>query len=175
MRAQDRRLSIRLIVEKLGVEDTVHTSSVMMAYSRFVSHKVIDEQKAKRMETSGHLIFICDQDPFLLQTIVTGDETWCYQFHPESRRQSMSCRGRAAKVPNAEEDREHYRRLGSLTKTQVLPAYRSYISEIQQNISNNPRDFWSFIHSIKGSSRIPGIVYHADIAYNDAPSCCECV
>lgn len=101
MRAQDRRLSIRLIVEKLGVEDTVHTSSVMMAYSRFVSHKVIDEQKAKRMETSGHLIFICDQDPFLLQTIVTGDETWCYQFHPESRRQSMSCRGRAAKVPNA--------------------------------------------------------------------------
>lgn len=66
-----------------------------------------------------------------------------------------------------EEDREHYRRLRSLTKTQVGCAYRTYIIGIQQNISNNPREFWSFIHSIKGSSRIPGIVYHADIAYDD--------
>ena len=33
---------------------------------------------------------MCDQDPMLLENIVMGDETWCYQFNPESKRQSMA-------------------------------------------------------------------------------------
>jgi len=35
---------------------------------------------------------MCDQDPSFLRTIDTGDETWCYQFDPESKRQSMEWR-----------------------------------------------------------------------------------
>ena len=30
-----------------------------------------------------------DQDPLLLENIVTGDETWYYQFDPESKWQAM--------------------------------------------------------------------------------------
>ena len=33
---------------------------------------------------------MCDQDPLLLENIVTGDETWCYQFDPGLKRQSMA-------------------------------------------------------------------------------------
>ena len=33
---------------------------------------------------------MCDKDPLLLQNIVTGDETWCYQFDPGSKWQSMA-------------------------------------------------------------------------------------
>ena len=33
---------------------------------------------------------MCDQDPLLLEHIVTGDETLCYQFDLESKRQSMA-------------------------------------------------------------------------------------
>ena len=33
---------------------------------------------------------MCDQDPSLLENIVTRDGTWCYQFDPESKRQSMA-------------------------------------------------------------------------------------
>ena len=58
--------------------------------SRFVQHKVTDEQKVKRGETSGYLNSMCDQDPLLLENIVTGDETWSYKFNPESKRQSMA-------------------------------------------------------------------------------------
>ena len=53
-------------------------------------HKLTDEQKEKRMETSGDFISMCDYDPLLLENIVTGDETWCYQFDPEIKRQSMA-------------------------------------------------------------------------------------
>ncbi|KAJ4448109.1 hypothetical protein ANN_10121 [Periplaneta americana] len=78
---QDRRLTLRSIAEELDIsKDTVHT----------IVRDDTDEQKAKRMETSGDFISMCDQDPLLLKTIVTRDEAWCYQFDPESKQQSMS-------------------------------------------------------------------------------------
>ena len=93
MLAQDRRLTLRLIAEELGIsKDTAHTIvhddlGKRNICSRFVPHKLIDEQKAKRMETSGDFISMCDQEPLLLENIVMRDETWCYQFDPEAKRQ----------------------------------------------------------------------------------------
>ena len=84
MLAQDRRVTLRLMAEELGIsKDTVHTIvhedlGKRKICSQFVLHKLTDEQKAKRIETSGAFITTCDQDPSFLQTIVTGDETWFY-------------------------------------------------------------------------------------------------
>ena len=91
----NRRVTLQLMSEELGIsKDTVHTIvhedlGKRKIRSRFVPHKLTDEQKAKQMETSGDFITMCDQDPSFLRTIITGDETWCYQFDPESKRQSM--------------------------------------------------------------------------------------
>jgi len=91
MLAKDQRVTLRLMVEELGIsKDMVHTIvrkdlGKWKICSRFVPHKMTDEQKAKRMETTGDFITICDQDPSFLWTVVTGDETWCYQFDPESK------------------------------------------------------------------------------------------
>ena len=96
MLAQDRRLILGLIAEELGIsKDMTHTIvhddlSKQKICSQFVPHKLTDEQKVKWMETSGDLISKCDQDPLLLENIVTGDEIWCYQFDPESKWQSMA-------------------------------------------------------------------------------------
>ena len=79
--AQHRRLTPRLIAEELGnSKDKVHTivrddSSKRKICSRFVPHRLTDEQKAKRMETSEDIVSTCDQDPLLLENIITGDET----------------------------------------------------------------------------------------------------
>ena len=72
MLAQDRRVTLRLMAEELGVsKDTVYTIvredlGKRKICSRFVPHKMTDEQKAKRMETTGDFITICDQDPSFL-------------------------------------------------------------------------------------------------------------
>ena len=82
MLAQDQRLTLRLIAEELGIsKDTAHTivrDDLIMRkiYSRLVPHKTTDEQKEKLMKTSGDFISTCDQDPLLLENIVTGDETY---------------------------------------------------------------------------------------------------
>ncbi|KAJ4448244.1 hypothetical protein ANN_10258 [Periplaneta americana] len=61
MLAQDRRLTLRLIAEELDIsKDTVHTI-------------VRDDLGSIASENHRH-----------------GDETWCYHFDPESKRQSMS-------------------------------------------------------------------------------------
>ncbi|GBO02757.1 Histone-lysine N-methyltransferase SETMAR [Araneus ventricosus] len=52
-------------------------------------HKLSDEQKQHQMETCGGFIDACDRNPQFLETIVTGDELWCYQYDPETKRQSM--------------------------------------------------------------------------------------
>jgi len=67
--------------------------------SQFVPHKLAEEQQAKRMEISEDFITMCDQDPSFLPTIITGDEAWCYQFDPESKRQSMEWRSPSSPRP----------------------------------------------------------------------------
>jgi transposase len=95
MLAQDQRVTLRLMAEELGFsKDTVHTIvredlGKRRICSWFVPHKLTDEQKVKQMETNGDFITMCDQDPSFLRTIFTRDETWCFQFDPESKRQSM--------------------------------------------------------------------------------------
>jgi len=72
MLAKDQRVTLRLMVEELGIsKDMVHTIvrkdlGKWKICSRFVPHKMTDEQKAKRMETTGDFITICDQDPSFL-------------------------------------------------------------------------------------------------------------
>ena len=86
--AQDRRLTLRLIAEELGISrNTAHTNDhddlgKRKVFSRFVQHKFTAKQKEERMDTSGDFSF--------LEIIVTGDETWCYQFGPESKPRSMT-------------------------------------------------------------------------------------
>ena len=59
MLARDRRLTLRLIAEELGIsKDMIHTIihddlCKQNICSRFVPHKLTDEQKEKQMETSG--------------------------------------------------------------------------------------------------------------------------
>ena len=91
MLAQDRRLTLRLIAEEFGIsKDTANTvvrddlGKGKICF-RFLHHKLTDEQKAKRMHTSGGFISMCDQDALFQENIVTGDETWCCKFVPEKK------------------------------------------------------------------------------------------
>ncbi|GBM28261.1 Mariner Mos1 transposase [Araneus ventricosus] len=105
MLADDRRLSLRMIAEELKISlDSV--SNIIHAHlqkpkicARFVPHKLSDEQKQHQMETCGDFIDACDRNPQFLETIVTGDELWCYQYVPEIKRQSMEWCSSSSPLP----------------------------------------------------------------------------
>lgn len=56
--------------------------------ARFVPHKLTDDQKLLRIQHSKDVIKEAKKDPNFLYNIVTGDETWCFQYDPETKRQS---------------------------------------------------------------------------------------
>ncbi|GFT91765.1 HTH_48 domain-containing protein [Nephila pilipes] len=68
----------------------------------FVPHTLTTEQKEHRIASSEDLIAAADEEPNFLKTIVTGDESWCLKYDPETKRQSSEWtspgKGRPMKV-----------------------------------------------------------------------------
>ncbi|GFT31759.1 histone-lysine N-methyltransferase SETMAR [Nephila pilipes] len=87
--------------------------------ARFVPHTLTTEQKEHRIASSENLIAAADEDPNFLKTIVTGDESWCLEYDPETKRQSSEWtspgKGRPMKV----------RASKSKTKTMLLVFFDS--------------------------------------------------
>jgi hypothetical protein len=64
----------------------------MIKRARFVQHCLIDEQNALRLHACQEAIQSVDDYGSLLDSTVMGDETWCFQYDPQIKRQSMEWR-----------------------------------------------------------------------------------
>lgn len=47
----------------------------------------------------------------------------------------------------------------------IFEAYNNYIKTIEKGISADPKQFWSFINNIKGTSRMPGRMHFKNQIY----------
>lgn len=96
---EDRCVSTRLIEDITGIpKSTVHrilTDDLgkKKICARFVPHSLSDDQKMGRAEHARDMISMADKDPNFLNTIVAGDETWCFQYEPLTKRQSAVWKG----------------------------------------------------------------------------------
>ena len=58
---------------------------ILVQEERVVPRNLTDEQREERQLISGDRV---DQDPTLLQRVITGDEMWCFLYDPQLKRQS---------------------------------------------------------------------------------------
>lgn len=99
------RLTLRITVEKLntGKEAVCTILAEQMnrrkICSRFVPHFLTDEQKQTRLSCSRDFIETAESYPFFLKTIVTGDESWCFVYDPQTKRQSSAWLSPGAERP----------------------------------------------------------------------------
>jgi hypothetical protein len=56
--------------------------------ARFVSHSLTPEQREDRVTSCQDIIAMADADTIFFNKIITGDETWCFAYDPETKRQS---------------------------------------------------------------------------------------
>jgi len=56
---------------------------VFTFYSKFLT----PEQREDRVTSCQDIIAMVDADKFFLNKIITGDETWCFAYDPETKRQ----------------------------------------------------------------------------------------
>uniref|UniRef100_A0A1B6MJV2 Mos1 transposase HTH domain-containing protein n=1 Tax=Graphocephala atropunctata TaxID=36148 RepID=A0A1B6MJV2_9HEMI len=91
---ENRRITIDEILSKVNLSHgSVHTIlhdhlNMHRICLRMVPKMLTPEHKEQRMIMAGDLIDAADADPNFLQKIVTGDETWCFLYDPQTKRQS---------------------------------------------------------------------------------------
>jgi len=56
--------------------------------ARFFPHSLTPEQREDRVTSCQNIIAMADADNFF-NKIITGDETWCFTYDPETKRQSF--------------------------------------------------------------------------------------
>lgn len=91
----DRRLTVRLIADNLNLNHTtVHqvlTNELGMKKisAKFVPKNLTPEQKDNRKEVCSNLLERIETDPDFLTNVITGDESWIFEYDPETKRQSQ--------------------------------------------------------------------------------------
>ena len=91
----DRRLTVRMIADELNLSrETVRKILTEDLWMRKLSAKMVPkvltaEQKERRLEVCMDLSTQFQENEDVVSRIITGEETWCYQYDPETKRQSM--------------------------------------------------------------------------------------
>ncbi|XP_054709237.1 protein GVQW3-like [Uloborus diversus] len=90
----DRRTNIDTIASELGislgsVHSILHNDLNMHRVCLHMVPKMLSpEQKEMRVTMSRDLIGMADADDSFLRKIITGDETWCFLYDSQTKRQS---------------------------------------------------------------------------------------
>jgi histone-lysine N-methyltransferase SETMAR len=102
----DRRVTVEEIAGTLGVsvgsvEEILHDHLHLSKLSaRWVPKALRDDQKAQRAACAVHFLNKYDADPHdFLDRLVTGDETWIYQYDPETKIQGKQWLLKGGKGP----------------------------------------------------------------------------
>nr|CAH7763881.1 unnamed protein product [Callosobruchus chinensis] len=61
----------------------------------------------------------------------------------------------------------HFCELRIAVMQNIKAAYEYYLQNVQNQINQNPKHFWSYIHQKQKTSKIPGILHHNSNSYND--------
>lgn len=90
----DRRLSIRMVANELNLSSTVvfrivtEDLAMRKVCAKLVPKVLSDDEKTNRAEISSELLQRVEIEPDYLDNVITGDETWVFEYDPETKRQS---------------------------------------------------------------------------------------
>jgi hypothetical protein len=65
----------------------------------FFPHSLTPEQRENRVTSCQDIIAMADADKKIFNKIITGDETWCFTYDPEKKRQSSEWVGETSPRP----------------------------------------------------------------------------
>jgi histone-lysine N-methyltransferase SETMAR len=88
-------MPLRIIEEELEISRGTIRKTLLEDFrkrkicARFVPHCLTDEQKAVGLEAYQEFIQSVDDDCSLHDSFVTVDETWCFQYDHQRKRQRM--------------------------------------------------------------------------------------
>ena len=87
----DRRLTVQMIADELEINRKIITEDLGMRKIcvKMVPKLLDDDQKERRVEVCQDILEHLQTEPDLLQRVITGDESWIFEYDPETKRQSL--------------------------------------------------------------------------------------
>ena len=91
---EDRRRTIREISTLVGIgygvcqEILTEKLNMRRVAAKFVPRLLTTDQMKGRLDVCSELRDLESTDPSFLSRIITGDESWCYGYDPETKQQS---------------------------------------------------------------------------------------
>lgn len=79
--------------------------------ARWVPKLLSPPQKQNRVQISEENLDLLNEQPRLLHTLVTGDETWVYYYDPETKQQSMQWKHRGSPPPKKQKSSKTLKKL----------------------------------------------------------------
>ena len=62
--------------------------------AKMVPRNLTQQQRDARVSVSAELLEQVEADPDLMERVITGDESWFFQYDPETKRQSLEWRSK---------------------------------------------------------------------------------
>uniref|UniRef100_A0A8C4Q6F5 Uncharacterized protein n=1 Tax=Eptatretus burgeri TaxID=7764 RepID=A0A8C4Q6F5_EPTBU len=90
----DRRLTVRMIAEELSInKDTVWSiiteNLEMCKVCAKMVPKLLSEDQKQRVTVCQDIIERLEDDPDLLRRVITSDESWIFEYDPETKQQKQ--------------------------------------------------------------------------------------
>jgi hypothetical protein len=101
----DSLIASRMISESLSFPKTVvlrilkEDLGQRKLCARFVPHCLTPEQREVRVTSCQDIIAMADAEKSFFNKIITGDETWCFAYDPETKRQNSEWVGETFSLP----------------------------------------------------------------------------
>jgi len=102
---KDRRLGVRAVAEEVNLDrESVRQIlrgelNIRKVCAKMVPKLLSDEQKECHKELCLDLLQRIENEPDLLNSIITCDETWIFTYDPETKRQSMKRKSTSSPRP----------------------------------------------------------------------------
>ena len=106
----DRRLTVRMIANELNMnckrEWTIITKHLGMRKicAKMVPMLLNEEQKKRRVQVCHDILKERETEPNLLGRVITDDESWIFEYDPETKRQSLQWKSPTSPRPKKSED-----------------------------------------------------------------------
>lgn len=71
--------------EQVGRPTTFENLRKTKICAKFVSHILTEEQKLMRVHHPREIVRAANNSPNFLKSIITGDETWYFQYDPKTK------------------------------------------------------------------------------------------
>lgn len=103
--AIDGNFTVRMLAEELNTNrETVRQILTIdlgkrKVCARFVPHQLTEDQQIARVAHCRDIIQTAENDPDFLDSIITGDETWCFKYDPDTKRQSEQWKSKGEPKP----------------------------------------------------------------------------